>query len=60
MLRTIIVHSPPGDVVKASFDASPEGEVSNQLPVLVDLQPDQKGSAKAGSTISWSAKASEP
>ena len=46
--------------MKASFDASPEGEVSNQLPVLVDLQPDQKGSAKAGSTISWSAKASDP
>ena len=49
-----------GDVVKTVLNASPVAEVSNLPPSLVSFQPDQKGSAKAGSTISWSAKASDP
>jgi hypothetical protein len=49
-----------GDAVKTVLNASPEAEVSNQPPVMIGLQPDQKDSAKAGSTISWSAKASDP
>jgi large repetitive protein len=48
------------DAVKTVLNASPAAESSNQLPALIGFQPDQKGPAKAGSTISWSAMASDP
>lgn len=50
---------PSGDAVSV-LNASPEAEASNQPPVLIGLQPDHKGSAKAGSTVSWSAEAVDP
>lgn len=49
-----------GGAVKTMLDGSPDAKDSNQLPTLIGLHPDQKGSAKAGSTISWSAMASDP
>jgi hypothetical protein len=49
-----------GGAAKNMLDASTKDAPANQAPTLISLQPDKKGPSRAGSTIEWSALASDP
>jgi hypothetical protein len=48
-----------GDAAK-NLGSSTNYIAENQPPALISLQPDKKGPTRAGTTINWSAKASDP